>query len=114
MYLPSLRLPPLTHQKVVPPPGGATCGECKDGLIDNAATGVCEPRVSCEELSCADESRECLEEPNGHCGGCLEGFVEDAGENAVFGSICDGDLAAALQQALDTFGAACERFPELF
>ena len=40
----------------------------------------------------------------------LKQFVAEAGDNAVFGSICDGDLASALGQALDTFGAACERF----
>ncbi len=32
-------------------------------------------------------------------------------QNAVFSSICEGNLAPALQQALDTFQAACENFP---
>jgi hypothetical protein len=40
-------------------------------------------------------------------------FVNLTGENAVFSSICDGNLAPALQQALDTFTAACETFPDV-
>ena len=41
----------------------------------------------------------------------LQQFVSDAGENAVFSSICQGDLSGALSDALDTFSAACEAFP---
>jgi hypothetical protein len=40
-------------------------------------------------------------------------FVNLTGENAVFASICDGNLAPALQDALDTFTAACETFPDV-
>ena len=41
----------------------------------------------------------------------LQEFVSMAGENAVFSSICSGDLASPLQSALDTFDAACREFP---
>jgi hypothetical protein len=41
----------------------------------------------------------------------MQEFVDLTGENAVFASICDGDLAPALEAALDTFAAACESFP---
>ncbi len=41
----------------------------------------------------------------------LQQFVTDTGENAVFSSICQGDLSGALSDALDTFSAACEAFP---
>jgi hypothetical protein len=41
----------------------------------------------------------------------LRRFVDETGENAVFSSICDGDLATGLGAALDTFSAACESFP---
>lgn len=41
----------------------------------------------------------------------LQAFVAAAGQNAVFSSICDADLAGSLQQALDTFTAACDTFP---
>lgn len=34
-----------------------------------------------------------------------------AEQNAVFSSICEGTLAPALEQALDTFQQACENFP---
>ena len=34
-------------------------------------------------------------------------------QNGVFSSICDGNLATSLQQALDTFQAACESFPPI-
>jgi hypothetical protein len=48
----------------------------------------------------------------------LKQFVQDANsggqnQNAVFSSICEGNLAPALQQALDTFQAACESFPPI-
>lgn len=43
----------------------------------------------------------------------LKEFVSATGENAVFSSICDGNLAASLQDALDTFSAACESFPPI-
>lgn len=41
----------------------------------------------------------------------LQEFVSLAGDNAVFSSICSGDLASPLQSALDTFDAACKDFP---
>jgi hypothetical protein len=41
----------------------------------------------------------------------LQNFVNVTGDNAVFSSICEGDLASALHVALDTFEAACEKFP---
>jgi len=40
-------------------------------------------------------------------------FVGDAGQNAIFSSICDGDLTGALHDALSTFQAACEAFPPI-
>jgi hypothetical protein len=41
----------------------------------------------------------------------LKDFVGQVGENAVFSSICEGDLTGALVDALDTFQSACESFP---
>lgn len=43
----------------------------------------------------------------------LKQFQQAAGPNVVFGDICGGNLAPALQQALDTFTAACENFPPI-
>jgi hypothetical protein len=40
----------------------------------------------------------------------LAAFTGETGPNAVFSSICDGDLSASLSAALDTFTAACENF----
>ncbi len=37
----------------------------------------------------------------------LQDFVSQTGENAVFSSICDGDLTSALGEAVATFDAAC-------
>lgn len=34
-----------------------------------------------------------------------------ATQNAVFASICEANIAGALQRALDTFAAACDNFP---
>jgi hypothetical protein len=43
----------------------------------------------------------------------LKQFQQQAGTNVVFGDICGGNLAPALQQALETFQAACENFPPI-
>jgi len=43
----------------------------------------------------------------------LKDFTNIAGANGVFSSICDGDLAAALQTALETFDTACNDFPPI-
>ena len=40
----------------------------------------------------------------------LQSFVNDVGDNAVFSSICEGDLSGALNDALNTFDAACQNF----
>ncbi len=40
----------------------------------------------------------------------LKEFVGIVGDNAVFSSICEGDLASALREALDTFETACQSF----
>ena len=37
----------------------------------------------------------------------LQEFVSQTGDNAVFSSICDGDLTTALGEAVATFDAAC-------
>jgi len=41
----------------------------------------------------------------------LQTFVSDAGNHAVFSSICEGDLTSGLMSALDTFEEACRDFP---
>ena len=41
----------------------------------------------------------------------LREFVGHAGDNGVFSSICEGDLARGLQDALNTFDSACQKFP---
>jgi len=41
----------------------------------------------------------------------LKAVAAASPDNVVFGDICMGDLDASLQQALDTFQAACESFP---
>jgi hypothetical protein len=43
----------------------------------------------------------------------LKEFVMKSGSQAVFSSICDGDLAKSLDEALHTFKAACESFPPI-
>jgi hypothetical protein len=41
----------------------------------------------------------------------LKDFVTKSGQQAIFSSICEGDLAKALDEALHTFQAACDSFP---
>lgn len=43
----------------------------------------------------------------------LKQFQQQAGTNVVFGDICGGNLAPVLEQALQTFQAACENFPPI-
>jgi hypothetical protein len=43
----------------------------------------------------------------------LKEFVTLTGANGIFSSICGGDLAGALNDALKTFTAACESFPPI-
>ena len=43
----------------------------------------------------------------------LREYVTLTGTNAVFSSICEGDLAGALGDAIDTFDAACQTFPDV-
>ncbi len=38
-------------------------------------------------------------------------FVTATGKNAVFSSICEGDLSKALEEAIAKFGEACRSFP---
>jgi hypothetical protein len=45
--------------------------------------------------------------------GRLKDFVAQAGDNAVFSSICEGDLSSALAEAIATFDAACQTFPPI-
>jgi hypothetical protein len=41
----------------------------------------------------------------------LDQFTTQTGQNAVFSSICEGDLTAGLNEALGLFDAACDGFP---
>ena len=43
----------------------------------------------------------------------LKDFVQQSGQQAVFSSICDGDLSKSLDDALHTFSAACDSFPPI-
>src|SRR5690606_31356394 len=43
----------------------------------------------------------------------MQEFVAEVGENAVFSTICAGDLAQALDDAVSTFDTACQRLPEV-
>ncbi len=56
------------------------------------------------ETSCTSSFGEAIEAKN------LKDFVTLTGENAVFSSICNGDLATPLAQAIATFDAACQTF----
>jgi len=61
----------------LPLEAGAECGKCVDSYVEIAH--ICEPRVTCAELSCENENRLCEDEPNGRCAGCEDYFVEEAG-----------------------------------
>ncbi|MBI4510461.1 MAG: hypothetical protein HY698_12560 [Deltaproteobacteria bacterium] len=43
----------------------------------------------------------------------LKDFVAQAGQNAVFSSICEGNLAGSLREAIQRFSAACDTFPQI-
>ena len=56
------------------------------------------------ETACTSEFGEAGEASN------LKNFVNQTGDNAVFSSICSGDLATPLAEAIATFDAACKTF----
>ena len=43
----------------------------------------------------------------------LRDFVNMTGATGVFSSICEGDLATSLNQALETFDTACDNIPPI-
>lgn len=43
----------------------------------------------------------------------LKDFIAQTGDNGIFSSICQGDLAGALEDTLTTFDAACRAFPPI-
>lgn len=66
------------------------------------ATAVIAGPNDCDsEFGNADEATRLLE------------FVSLTGQNAVFSSICEGDLTIGLQDALETFDLACQSFPPI-
>jgi hypothetical protein len=66
------------------------------------ATAVIAGPTDCESSFCSAAAAPRLQE-----------FVTQTGTNAVFASICEGNLAPALEQAMSTFTAACESFPPI-
>lgn len=64
------------------------------------ATAVIAGKTSCQSTfgSAAEAKR-------------LGRFVTATGKNAVFSSICEGDLSKALEEAIAKFGEACRSFP---
>lgn len=65
------------HRECVTGASGASCGDCKADAVQ--VGDKCELRVTCAELACASQHRDCEDLPNGHCTGCVPGYVEDAG-----------------------------------
>lgn len=53
----------------------AVCGACAAGYVEVA--GACVARVTCSELRCSAQNRQCEAGPVSSCTSCLEGFVED-------------------------------------
>lgn len=64
------------------------------------ATAVIAGKTSCEStFGAAAEAKR------------LSKFVTAVGKNAVFSSICEGDLTKPLSEAINKFGEACKSFP---
>jgi len=63
--------------------------------------------VTAGETSCTSAFGDATAAPR------LQEFVRLAGPNAVFSSICEGNLVSALDDAFNTFEIACEEFPPL-
>ncbi len=69
-------------------------GRWAAAVIAGAGPGRCS-----SDFGAADEATRLIE------------FASATGANAVVSSICEGDLTAGLQDALDTFDQACQGFP---
>lgn len=63
--------------------------------------------VTAGETSCTSAFGDATAAPR------LQEFVRLAGPNAVFSSICEGNLVSALDDAFNTFELACAEFPPL-
>ncbi len=64
----------------------ATCGECLKGFV--LINGECVRKIACGELNCDAENKTCLNEPNGSCGECKNGFIEELGTGRC---VCPAD-----------------------
>lgn len=93
---------------------GADCGACLTDYI--LVDGVCEEERTCDAAlvqECADQNQECVETPNGRCGDCLPGFINDAAGDAGPASCRETVQCADLScpglcnEATDTTDAFC-------
>jgi hypothetical protein len=73
---------------------GGERGRWAAAVIAGPGPGVCE-----SAFGSADEATR------------LKQFTTAVGTNAVFSSICEGNLAQSLMDAFETFGVACENIP---
>ncbi|MCB9507509.1 MAG: hypothetical protein H6697_07560 [Myxococcales bacterium] len=89
---------------------GAVCGACVAGTVERPGTRECVSIVTCDELDCAAQAREC--DPNGglaRCGACVDGFVElRAGEACVATVSCDElDCDVAARECISAEVSVC-------
>jgi hypothetical protein len=66
------------HRVCVEDAAGALCGDCSLGFIE--VDDVCEAERLCDAdfiAECGALNRECVDDPNGQCAGCLSGFIPE-------------------------------------
>lgn len=92
-----------------PPIGGATCGGCLDGLLEDD-DGTCVPPITCDALDCAASAREC-DPRDGFavCTECVDGYVElpATGECASYVECADLNCAAQSRSCEFDVTATC-------
>lgn len=59
--------------------GGALCGDCFEGYVEDPATGLCMPPTDCSAIDCVAVNRRCSDVPFARCTDCLPGFIEEFG-----------------------------------
>jgi hypothetical protein len=85
----------------------AQCGDCLAGFVEEA--GECRAALTCADLDCAGQHRDCTEaagNADAACLGCLEGHIED--DDACYATTCDWGVPGSIRYECQTQKRVCD------
>ncbi|MFH1808560.1 MAG: hypothetical protein ABIJ09_07440, partial [Pseudomonadota bacterium] len=89
---------------------GASCGTCLTGFVEDGATPPsCRAILTCTDLDCAGQHRECQAETttaDAQCLACVDGHIEDNGACVV--QTCDASGAGSILALCTAAHRACD------